>query len=138
MPGNASPAFVRIHHLVWGILILLLLGVGYDWLVEIASGGETFSTFACRSMSLLGAGAALTLDEFSLWLNLKDVHWARQGRESIDAIVLFGPLLLSAVWGGEFLLRARVPALPEKQPEIEFETRLRTRRHGTSKNPCLT
>ena len=137
MRGNASPGFVPIHHLVWGILILL--GVGYRWPMKIASGGETCSTFACRLMSLLyGAGAALTLDEFSLWLNLEDVHRARQGRESNDAIVLCGSLLLSAVWGGEFLLRARVAALPEKQPEIKFETRLRTSRHGTSKNPCLT
>jgi hypothetical protein len=54
-------------------------------------------------MSLLyGAGAALTLDEFALWLNLEDVYWARQGRESIDAIVLFGSLLLIAIWGGGF------------------------------------
>ena len=30
-------------------------------------------------------GAALTLDEFALWLRLEDVYWAREGRESIDA-----------------------------------------------------
>jgi hypothetical protein len=91
----------HIHHLVWGILILL--GVGYGWLVEIGSGSETSSIFASRLMSLLyGAGAALTLDEFALWLNLEDVYWARQGRESIDAIVLFGSLLLIAIWGGGF------------------------------------
>lgn len=91
----------HIHHLVWGILILL--GVGYGWLVEIGSGSESSSIFASRMMSLLyGAGAALTLDEFALWLNLEDVYWARQGRESIDAIVLFGSLLLMAIWGGGF------------------------------------
>ena len=91
----------HIHHLVWGILILL--GVGYGWLVEVGSGSETSSIFASRLMSVLyGAGAALTLDEFALWLNLEDVYWARQGRESIDAIVLFGTLLLIAIWGGGF------------------------------------
>jgi hypothetical protein len=91
----------HIHHLVWGILILL--GVGYGWLVEIGSGSEKSSIFASRLMSVLyGAGAALTLDEFALWLNLEDVYWARQGRESIDAILLFGTLLLIAIWGGGF------------------------------------
>src|ERR1700720_4141689 len=91
----------HIHHLVWGILILL--AVGYGWLVEIGSGSEKSSIFASRLMSVLyGAGAALTLDEFALWLNLEDVYWARQGRESIDAIILFGTLLLIAIWGGGF------------------------------------
>jgi len=51
---------------------------------------------------LYGAGAALTLDEFALWLNLEDMYWARPGRESIDAIVLFGALSLIAIWGGGF------------------------------------
>ncbi|HEY1866144.1 MAG TPA: hypothetical protein VGG55_03660 [Candidatus Acidoferrales bacterium] len=52
---------------------------------------------------LYGAGAALTLDEFALWLNLEDVYWARQGRASIDAIILFGTLLLASIWGGKFV-----------------------------------
>lgn len=92
----------HIHHLVWGILILLL--VGYGWLVEAGSGGEPTSVFAGRLLSLLyGAGAALTLDEFALWLNLEDVYWAREGRASIDAVILFGAALLIGVWGGKFL-----------------------------------
>src|ERR1700723_564351 len=69
----------HIHHLVFGILILLL--VGYGWLAEV------------------GTGAALTLDEFALWLNLRDVYWAREGRASIDAIILFGSLLAASAWG---------------------------------------
>lgn len=106
----------HIHHLVWGILILLT--VGYGWLVEIGSGSEKSSIFASRVMSVLyGAGAALTLDEFALWLNLEDVYWARQGRESIDAIVLFGTLLLIAIWGGGFfkaIVRELRPAKSSK------------------------
>ena len=43
---------------------------------------------------LFGVGAALTLDEFALWLFLKDVYWAQQGRDSVDAIVI-GILLLT-------------------------------------------
>src|SRR5262249_36772256 len=33
-------------------------------------------------------GAALTLDEFALWLYLKDVYWMEEGRASIDAVIL--------------------------------------------------
>jgi len=50
-----------------------------------------------------GAGAALTLDEFALWLNLQDVYWAKQGRESIDAVILFGALLSMGLIGKDFL-----------------------------------
>jgi hypothetical protein len=71
----------HIHHLVFGISILLL--VGYGWLCEIGVGTDHSSIFLSRLMSILyGAGAALTLDEFVLWLNLKDVYWSRQGRSS--------------------------------------------------------
>lgn len=52
---------------------------------------------------LYGIVAALTLDEFALWLNLRDVYWAREGRESIDAVILFGSFLLIGLWGGPFL-----------------------------------
>jgi hypothetical protein len=82
----------HIHHLVPGILILL--AVGYGWLCEFGTGSDSSSLFASGLMSLLyGVGAALTLDEFALWLNLKDVYFVREGRSSIDAVVLFGSLL---------------------------------------------
>jgi hypothetical protein len=88
----------HIHHLVWGILLLLL--VGYSWLLELGGRGTTGSIALSRLISLMyGAGAALTLDEFALWLNLRDVYWAREGRASIDAVVLFGSLLAIATWG---------------------------------------
>ena len=35
-----------------------------------------------------GVGAALTLDEFALWVHLDDVYWSKEGRKSIDAIVV--------------------------------------------------
>jgi hypothetical protein len=90
----------HIHHLVWGIL--LLLAVGYGWLMDIGTPGVS-SVLAARLMALLyGAGAALTLDEFALWLNLRDVYWTRQGRASIDAVVLFGMLLLIGILGRNF------------------------------------
>jgi hypothetical protein len=88
----------HIHHLVWGIL--LLLAVGYAWLAEFGSGSTAQDIFINRLLAILyGVGAALTLDEFALWLNLEDVYWARQGRESLDAVVLFGALLAAGAWG---------------------------------------
>ena len=91
----------HIHHLVFGIIILLL--VGYGWLAEIGNGADSSSIFVGRLMSVLyGVGAALTLDEFALWLNLRDVYWEREGRESIDAILLFSAVLSISIFGGRF------------------------------------
>jgi hypothetical protein len=88
----------HIHHLVWGILILLGVGLGY--LNELGSLATPTSIFASRLMAILyGVGAALTLDEFALWLNLANVYWSPQGRESIDAVILFGSLLAMGTWG---------------------------------------
>jgi len=88
----------HIHHLVWGILILL--GVGYGYLNEVGSLSTPASIFWSRLFSILyGVGAALTLDEFALWLNLANVYWSPQGRESIDAVMLFGSLLAIGTWG---------------------------------------
>jgi hypothetical protein len=41
---------------------------------------------------LFGVGTGLTLDEFALWLNLKDVYWEKQGRRSIDAVIVAAAL----------------------------------------------
>ena len=51
---------------------------------------------------LYGVGAALTLDEFALWLNLQDVYWEREGRKSVDVVLLFGGLLSVGIWGKGF------------------------------------
>ncbi len=91
----------HLHHLVWGIL--LLLGVGYLWLAQVGTGIGRSLDWPSRLTALLyGVGAALTLDEFALWLRLEDVYWAREGRESIDALILFGALLAVGLWGGRF------------------------------------
>jgi hypothetical protein len=82
----------HIHHLVWGILLLLL--VGYAWLIEVGTGTPSSSHWSGRLTSMLfGVAAALTLDEFALWLNLRDVYWEREGRESFEALALFGGFL---------------------------------------------
>jgi len=93
----------HVHHLVWGIL--LLLAVGFGWLIEIGTGSRSSSLLASRLMSLLyGVGAALTLDEFAIWLNLQEgIYWTRRDRSSLDAVLLFGALLLIGLWGRSFL-----------------------------------
>jgi hypothetical protein len=95
---NASAGGTHIHHLVWGILLLLV--VGYVWLLEVGVGS---SWVASLTAIVFGVGAALTLDEFALWLNLSDVYWEAQGRESIDAVLIFGSLLSAGVWGWPFV-----------------------------------
>ncbi|HUV70818.1 MAG TPA: hypothetical protein VMW15_14235 [Terracidiphilus sp.] len=92
----------HIHHLVWGILILLL--VGYGWLMDLGRSHTPTSIFFSRLMAVsYGVGAALTLDEFSLWLNLEpNAYWSSQGRLSIDAVILFGSLLAVGAGGAPF------------------------------------
>jgi hypothetical protein len=72
---------VHIHHQVWGILLVLLTG-----LLEFRFQPE--SPWVDVLAVLFGAGAALALDEFALWLHLEDVYWSEEGRKSIDAVML--------------------------------------------------
>jgi hypothetical protein len=95
---NITPGGRHIHHMTFGITGLLT--VGYLWLLEIGVKEDRRSS---RVTSIVyGSGAALTLDEFALWLNLADDYWTKQGRESIDAVVLFGSLLSLSVLGKGF------------------------------------
>ena len=84
----------HIHHLVWGILLLLISGY-----LALA-----FDPDRARNLLsiLFGIGAALTLDEFALWLNLEDVYWAKQGRSSVDAVIVFATLLGMTLLGIPF------------------------------------
>ena len=95
---NVSSGGLHIHHLVWGILLLLV--VGYIWLIEAGTGSNLLSSLTAAGY---GVGAALALDEFALWLNLQDVYWTGPGRESIDAVVIFVSVLSVGIWGGPFL-----------------------------------
>jgi hypothetical protein len=92
----------HIHHLVWGILILLL--VGYGWLLDLGRSHTPLSIFFSRLMSVgFGVGAALTLDEFSIWLDMEpDSYWSSAGRLNIDAIIFFGALLAVGAGGAPF------------------------------------
>jgi hypothetical protein len=95
----------HIHHLVWGILLLLF--TGYAEIADVGAGDSSLSILMSRLLAMTyGIGAALTLDEFALWLNLDAAaYWSRQGRESIDAVVLFGSLLAIGTWGAPLFQR---------------------------------
>lgn len=88
--GSASAGGIHVHHMVVGIVCILVSGF-----VEI---GVRPSGLGRELVAILfGVGAAFTLDEFALWLYLRDVYWCPEGRSSIDATVmglLFGALLL--------------------------------------------
>lgn len=95
-PGNVeTKSGTHVHHLVWGILLLLSMGyvgiatdIGTPWLELVAVA--------------FGIGMGLTMDEFALWLNLQDVYWQEKGRQSIDAVVVTTALLVIALLGLQF------------------------------------
>ncbi|HEX6538244.1 MAG TPA: hypothetical protein VF155_03580 [Candidatus Dormibacteraeota bacterium] len=72
---------VHVHHQVFGILIMLIAGS-----LQFAYGST--GPPADGLAALFGIGAALTLDEFALWLRLDDVYWTAEGRSSVDAVFI--------------------------------------------------
>jgi hypothetical protein len=95
-PGNVeTKSGTHIHHLVWGILLLITMGyVG----IATAIPDPWFELVAV----LFGVGMGLTMDEFALWLNLEDVYWSAKGRESVRAAAVTIGLLVIALLGLQF------------------------------------
>jgi hypothetical protein len=86
---------VHVHHLVLGVVLLLL--TGYAWLLLFGGGRDSGRWSSRVTSAAYGVSAALILDEFALLLNLRDVYWERQGRESITAVSAFAALLTLSV-----------------------------------------
>ena len=104
-PGNVETSSgLHIHHLVWGILTIMLTG---------------FLTFSFQPDSpwieilavAFGIGCGLTLDEFALWLHLEDVYWSEEGRSSVDAVII-------AVLIGWMLVVGAAPFDSEEQSSV--------------------
>jgi hypothetical protein len=90
-PGNVTPGGLHIHHLVFGIVLMMFSGF-LNFVFEPPS--PWFEILA----GVFGVGVGLTLDEFALWLYLDDVYWAEQGRSSVDAVVF------AAIIGGGIIV----------------------------------
>lgn len=92
-PGSVvSESGVHVHHLVFGIVTMMLAGtVGFTVLGD--------SPYAEICAFAFGIGAGLTIDEFALWVYLEDVYWAEEGRVSIDATVIAAAVMGLIVLG---------------------------------------
>ena len=77
---STSGGPLHIHHLVPGIILVIISGYfglsfwGANLIRELMS-------------ILFGIGAGLAIDEFALWLYLKDVYFAKEGARSIEAVI---------------------------------------------------
>jgi hypothetical protein len=77
--GVKTESGVHLHHLVWGICLMLAAGfLGVSIHFDYPWGGILAGVF--------GVGAGLTMDEFALWTRLEDVYWSEAGRSSLEAI----------------------------------------------------
>ena len=94
-PGSVvSDSGVHVHHLVFGIVLMMLAGT-------LSFAGFAVSPIYEICALLFGVGIGLTIDEFALWVRLEDVYWAKEGRSSVDAAVIVTALL------GLVILRVR-------------------------------
>ncbi|WP_245736251.1 hypothetical protein [Micromonospora pattaloongensis] len=79
-PGNITPGGLHIHHVVFGVVFMLIAGVAGVMLPGTAT------VWRSAAAAVFGVGSALVLDEFALLLHLSDVYWSEKGRTSIDAV----------------------------------------------------
>ena len=80
-PGGVETGGVHVHHLVWGICLMMLAGfLSFAAPLDPPWWHIVAVTF--------GVGAGFTLDEFALWVHLEDVYWSQEGRSSFDAVVV--------------------------------------------------
>lgn len=110
-PGNITPGGQHIHHVVFGIVLMLLAGIGL--IAVYVDGSESVGAVLA---AIFGIGAALVLDEFALIFYLRDVYWSEQGRTSVDAVfaaVGFTGLLLLGFHPLELLSPAGFRADPD-------------------------
>jgi hypothetical protein len=81
-PGNFRAGDMHIHHMVFGVVFMVVAGVG-----ELAAPLYPVG-WRAGAAGLFGLGTALVLDEFALILHLRDVYWTSDGRVSIDAVFI--------------------------------------------------
>ncbi|MFG2003804.1 hypothetical protein ACGFNU_32060 [Spirillospora sp. NPDC048911] len=77
---NVKAGDLHIHHVVFGVVLMLVGGVASFAIPDFYSG------FKVAAAIVFGMGSALVLDEFALILHLSDVYWTEKGRASVDAV----------------------------------------------------
>jgi len=103
-PRNVYIGSVHIHHVVVGVVMVMISGVT---LVTLSITGNQYEVTAAAMF--FGIGAALVLDEYALILHLSDVYWEEDGRTSVDAVfaaVAVGGLLVLGLHPLMFFLAA--------------------------------
>ncbi len=104
-PGGVQTGGVHIHHLVWGICLMMLSGF-------LAFAAPLQAPWWHLVAVTFGVGAGFTMDEFALWVRLEDVYWSQEGRASFDAVVVAGAFAALVVLGtsrSALMTRARSP-----------------------------
>jgi hypothetical protein len=81
-PGNVTSGSTHLHHMVFGVIFMVVAGVA-----GIAAPAHAVG-WRAGAAALFGVGTALVLDEFALILHLRDVYWTSAGRVSIDAVFI--------------------------------------------------
>jgi hypothetical protein len=88
-----SSGGTHLHHLVFGIVGLLIAGY-------VSAAFTNDRPWGRRAVAILyGVSAALTLDEFALWLTLRDVYWTPEGKESVYIALATGSVVTIGVAG---------------------------------------
>lgn len=81
--GNVAAGGVHLHHYLYGILILTIVGI--VGLVERTPRWRAWLGLA------FGIGLALIIDEIALLVELKDVYWKGPGEVSVAVgVILIG------------------------------------------------
>ena len=96
----------HIHHLVPGIVISLVTGTA-----GIVSADENVERWLAIPF---GGGAALTLDEAALLLDLEDVYWSERGVVSVQVTLAAMALLAGAELTRRVLARGEQRVLPPR------------------------
>ncbi|MCF6507916.1 hypothetical protein E9549_10950 [Blastococcus sp. MG754426] len=97
--GDVSAGGVHIHHYVWGILLLAVIGF-------LGLGDRSPRVRTAMGLGY-GIGLALVVDEAALLIQLEDVYWDTFGWVSVGlALLLIGV-------AGSVLALTRAPREPE-------------------------
>ncbi|MBO0691118.1 MAG: hypothetical protein J2P42_16145 [Candidatus Dormibacteraeota bacterium] len=80
-PGNVSAGDLHVHHVVFGVLAMVVAGVARFAIADVSPLGNVAAV-------LFGIGTGLVLDEFALILHLEDVYWTEAGRASVTVTIL--------------------------------------------------